>query len=287
LARGDLLTAQEALHQLEALVEQEGSANYARWVIDTRLYVWLAQGNRVEASVWAAQTMLSPNVSSPVRTEEVLMWVRVLLAQQQYALAVEQLQRWSQHLDRPGDIPTALEWMALSVVALRYADKREQAVRVATRLLALTELEGSIRVYLDAGEPMKQVLQTLLEASQGDDADILTISFSRPYVARLLAAFEQEEYKLKKGRDASPAPAYQTLPQLAHSAVPCTLSEPLSQQEQRVLRLLVAGQTYTEMAQALVVSPNTIKTQVSSIYRKLGVSRRAEAIAVTARLHLL
>jgi LuxR family maltose regulon positive regulatory protein len=287
LARGDLQTAQEALHKLEALVEQEGSANHARWVIDTRLHVWLAQGNLAEASVWAAQTMLSPNVSSPVHTEEVLMRVRVLLAQQQYALAVEQLQRWSQHLDRPGDIPTALEWMALSVVALRYADKREQAVRVAARLLALTDPEGSIRVYLDAGEPMKQVLQTLLEASQGDDPDSLTISFSRPYVARLLAVFEQEECKLKKGRDASPAPSYQTLPQPAHSTVPCTLSEPLSQQEQRVLRLLVAGQTYVEMAQALVVSPNTIKTQVSSIYRKLGVNRRAEAIAVTMRLHLL
>jgi LuxR family maltose regulon positive regulatory protein len=286
LARGDLQTAQEALHQLEALVEQEGSANHARWMRDTRLSVWLAQGNLAEASAWAAQTMLPPNVSSPVRTEEVLMWVRVLLAQQQYALAVEQLQRWSQHLDRPGDIPTALEWMALSVVALCYADKREQAVRVAARLLALTEPEGSIRVFLDAGEPMKQVLQTLLEASPGDDPDMLTNAFSRPYVARLLAVFEQEECTRTKGRDTPPAPAHQALPQPAHSAVPYAISEPLSQQEQRVLRLLVAGQTYAEMAQALVVSPNTIKTQVSSIYRKLGVSRRAEAIAVTARLHL-
>src|SRR5260370_42411623 len=114
------------------------------------------------------------------------------------------------------------------------------------------------------------------------------ISYTRPYVERLLAVCEQEKCKLKKGRDASsPASSYQMLPQPAHSAVPRTLSEPLSQQEQRVLRLLVAGQTYAEMAQALVVSPNTIKTQVSSIYRKLGVSRRAEAIAVTARLHLL
>src|SRR6266571_183904 len=63
--------------------------------------------------------------------------------------------------------------------------------------------------------------------------------------------------------------------------------EPLSRQELRVLRLLVDGQTYAEMAEALIVSPNTIKTQVSSIYRKLGVSRRAEAIAATQRLQLL
>jgi LuxR family maltose regulon positive regulatory protein len=41
------------------------------------------------------------------------------------------------------------------------------------------------------------------------------------------------------------------------------------------------------MAEALIVSPNTIKTQVSSIYRKLGVGRRAQAIEVTTRLHLL
>ena len=54
-----------------------------------------------------------------------------------------------------------------------------------------------------------------------------------------------------------------------------------------MLRLLVAGQTYAEMAEMLVVSPNTIKTQISSIYRKLGVSRRAEAIARTSHLHLL
>ena len=47
-----------------------------------------------------------------------------------------------------------------------------------------------------------------------------------------------------------------------------------------MLRMLVSGQTYTEMAEVLIVSTNTIKTQVSSIYRKLGVSRRAEAIAV-------
>src|SRR5260370_8096483 len=88
LARGDLQTAQEALHQLEALVEQEGSATHARWVIDTRLSVWLAQGNLVEASVWAAQTMLSPNVSSPLRTEEVLTRLRAFLAQQPYSLPV-------------------------------------------------------------------------------------------------------------------------------------------------------------------------------------------------------
>src|SRR5260221_8071892 len=95
------------------------------------------------------------------------------------------------------------------------------------------------------------------------------------------------ERRLAKMRDASPLPGRQARPRPPQGAVPRMLSEPLSRQEQLVLRRLCAGQTYVEMAEAFVVSPNTIKTQVSSIYRKLGVSRRAEAIAAAARLHLL
>lgn len=53
--------------------------------------------------------------------------------------------------------------------------------------------------------------------------------------------------------------------------------EPLSRQEQRVLRLLVADLSYPEIARELVVSINTVKTQVNSIYRKLNVHNRRQA----------
>jgi LuxR family maltose regulon positive regulatory protein len=59
--------------------------------------------------------------------------------------------------------------------------------------------------------------------------------------------------------------------------------EPLSPQEQRVLRLLDAGLSNPEIAEELVVSVNTIKTHVQSIYRKLGVSSRREARAFLRR----
>lgn len=52
--------------------------------------------------------------------------------------------------------------------------------------------------------------------------------------------------------------------------------EPLSQQEHRVLSLLAAGLTNTEIAESQVVSPNTVKTQVQSIYRKLNIHSRKE-----------
>ncbi|WP_236031165.1 response regulator transcription factor [Ktedonospora formicarum] len=65
------------------------------------------------------------------------------------------------------------------------------------------------------------------------------------------------------------------------------LIEPLSPQERRVLHLLVAGRSNPEIASALVVSVNTVKTHVRSIYRKLGVANRVEASVVAHSLHLL
>ncbi len=292
LARRDLGTAQEALQKAEALLEQEEFANNARWVVDTRLQVWLAQGNLAEASNWAAQTTLSPEAWDPLHKWEVLLLVRVALAQQQYARAVETLERFRGHLDQPADIEKTLEWMALYVVALHHAGKRAQVASVAARLFAMTEPEGFIRLYLDAGEPMRQALEALLEAASKESPDALqedgnsvsAVSISRSYVSRLLTAFEQE--RKRAHRADAPLTSQQEI-QPEPIAVERPGAEPLSRQELKVLRLLVAGQTYTEMAEALIVSPNTIKTQVSSIYRKLGVSRRAEAIAATQRLHLL
>ncbi len=287
LARGDLSTAQEVLQKLEALVEQEGFAEHAPWVVHTRVRLWLASRNLAQASEWAAQTTLSPEAWDPLRKGEVLLLVRVFLAQQQYTQAVQHLDRYREHLDRPADSEPTIEWMALHVVALHLAGKNEQAARGAARLLRLSEPEGCIRVYLEAGEPMKQVLKTWLSAPLQDDPTASEVSVSRLYVSRLLTAFEQEERRPSQGRDASPATTHKALPQFPQSAVPRAFIEPLSPQELKVLHLLVAGQTYAGMAEALVVSINTIKTQVSSIYRKLGVSRRAEAILATQRLHLL
>jgi LuxR family maltose regulon positive regulatory protein len=275
LAKGDLPSAELSLQKVESMIEQEGLANHTPGMIALRVHVWLAQMNLVEAGKWAAQTTLSPEAWNPLRKGEVLMLERVFLAQQQYTQAIETLERFREHLDCSGDIYTALEFLALSVVALHQLGKREQAIRFAVRLLQLSEPEGHIRVYLDAGLPMKHALFTLLKELQETESSPASVPISRLYVSRVLEAFEQEQRRAIHGKDSA---------RIAGQRVP---NEPLSRQEQRVLRLLVAGQTYTEMAEALVVSPNTIKTQISSIYRKLGVSRRAEAIAVAAHLHLL
>lgn len=61
----------------------------------------------------------------------------------------------------------------------------------------------------------------------------------------------------------------------------------LSERELEVLRLLPSGLSQREIAAELYVSFNTVRTHVSVIFRKLGVSSRAEAVARARELGLL
>jgi two-component system, NarL family, nitrate/nitrite response regulator NarL len=53
----------------------------------------------------------------------------------------------------------------------------------------------------------------------------------------------------------------------------------LSPREREVIRLLATGATNREIAAALSIGPETVKTLLRRTYDKLGVSRRAEAVA--------
>lgn len=66
----------------------------------------------------------------------------------------------------------------------------------------------------------------------------------------------------------------------ARDTYPATITQVrLTQRERRVLEHLAAGLTVQQTATALVVSYNTVKTQISSVYRKLGATHRTDAVA--------
>jgi LuxR family maltose regulon positive regulatory protein len=91
------------------------------------------------------------------------------------------------------------------------------------------------------------------------------------YVGKLLAALEQE---IKDGRRLG-------------RAVPGSMVEPLSERELEVLRLLTTHLSSTEIARELIISVNTVRSHIRSIYSKLGVHSREDAVQRAEKLDLL
>jgi two-component system, NarL family, response regulator YdfI len=65
------------------------------------------------------------------------------------------------------------------------------------------------------------------------------------------------------------------------------LAEPLSDRELEVLELLVEGLSNKLVAHRLSISEHTVKTHVASIFAKLGVSSRTEAVSQSIRRGLV
>ena len=59
---------------------------------------------------------------------------------------------------------------------------------------------------------------------------------------------------------------------------------PLTRRERHILELLRAGKTNAEIAAQVFISEKTVRNHLSSVYRKLGVSSRAQAIVKTGAL---
>ena len=58
-------------------------------------------------------------------------------------------------------------------------------------------------------------------------------------------------------------------------------------QEIKVLERLAAGQSNKEIAKALGLSPNTVKTHIANLFGKLEVSRRTQAVSKARDLRLI
>ena len=68
---------------------------------------------------------------------------------------------------------------------------------------------------------------------------------------------------------------------------PAATRPTLTPRELDVLRLVSQGATNRRIAEALGVGEKTVKTLLARAYLKLGVGRRAEAVSVATRLHLI
>lgn len=81
------------------------------------------------------------------------------------------------------------------------------------------------------------------------------------------------------------------LPLLASTATPATAVTTFTPTERELARLLATDLDLPEIARRRQVSVNTVKTQVRSIYAKLGVSRRSDALplltGLTAEQHVI
>jgi LuxR family maltose regulon positive regulatory protein len=114
---------------------------------------------------------------------------------------------------------------------------------------------------------------------------IRTIIDHGPMVSKLLSAFTPNRAVGQYVEELIDADSSMAAPLRQLVATP--LVDPLSPRELTVLRYLSSRLTNQEIASALYVSLNTLKSHVKSVYRKLAVASRQEAVEAGRQLRLI
>jgi LuxR family transcriptional regulator, maltose regulon positive regulatory protein len=276
VAQGDLNGALDLLDQAERLYDSNFSPN-VRPIATRKVRVWVAQGRLGEALGWAREQGLSvENELSYLHEFDHITLARVLLAcylsdhsNSSISEVMGLLERLLKAAEERGGKGSVIEILVLQAIAYHAQGNLPAALVSLQQVLALAEPEGYVRIFLDEGPNM---LQLLREAAA---SEIMPRQGLPTYTDKLLVAFEAEH---KRSADESPYPT---------PSASQPLIEPLSQRELEVLRLLKTELSGPEIAHELVISLSTVRTHTKSIYSKLNANNRRAAVKRAEDLHLI
>jgi LuxR family maltose regulon positive regulatory protein len=226
-----------------------------------RTRVWLAEG-RIELAAQWAEKYRQHGGTEYLREFEDLTLARVRLACGEPGAALSVLNPLLLSAEGAGRMGSAIEALALRALALCASEEVDEALGALERALWLARGGGYTRVFIDEGPPMARLL--CKAARRGVAVE---------QISRLLTAFGAE-LEQEKGTLCSEQKRYLSTP-----AADETWIEPLTKRQMEVLELLAKGMTNPEIAERLFISLPTVKSHTRSIYGKLGVHNRKEAVA--------
>ena len=289
-AQAGLALEQRDLDTAEQFTEQVLSISERR----RPLFEFLALLDRAE--IWATRGQVREALATIDAARHVLPGATpVLLARADELEALLRLSLGDLHTpaELGSGLPAASRGLLLARISLACDDHRAaQEYLQSPSLGELTPRRALMRQLLlaaaaiERGDPMVAgILGDALRTAR-EGGFLNTVVTTAPQVT---------SYLIEHSAPGRPDPFTEQLTAAAlevHAAQPWTASsgrvpaEQLTAAEARILELLPTS-TYLQMAATLYVSRNTVKTHLRSIYQKLGVASRAEAIERAVDLHLL
>jgi LuxR family maltose regulon positive regulatory protein len=234
----------------------------------------LRQGKMSEASHWARSFDPEPYHAAHRFYVPQLTLAKILLAEdtaESRQSAADLLARLHDFFTSIHNIRFLIDVLAVQSLVDDAQGDEPAALDILERAVHLAEPGGWIRLFVDLGPRMADLLERLRQGGVAPD-----------YIAQIMAAFPGATKDDGPLRETN-GPGSSTV---AHWG-PSSPVEPLTDRELDVLELLAQRLSNKEIAAHLVISPLTVKKHTVSIYGKLAVKNRRQAVSQAAELGIL
>ncbi len=268
LSQGDAAGAREMLHAGEHAMQHYTYGQAVAQQLVARIELYVALGDLEEATRLARDCHASvDDMPAQVYTYEHHILAKLLLMQGKTDEALPLVQYQLEAAKRDGRTGSEIKFLILSALVLQKKSQTSQALDALAHALALAEPEHFVRTFVDEGKPIAELLLAL-RTEQYRKSSYL---FSRAYIDMLLNVL---------GIGSTDVPSTSAV---QHAQ----LSEPLSERELEILRLIASGMSNGEITERLVIAMSTLKTHINHLYAKLHVRSRTQAIVQARVMQLL
>ncbi len=257
-SEGDLHSALELLNDAQRFYVRTPIPNL-RPVEAMQARIHIKQNHLNKAQAWAHQSGLSLQ-DNPIFLNEFghLTLARIVLAENQndqhFQTMLQMLESLLKQAESQNRLRSRIDILITQALAFSAKDSTK-AVAALEQVLTLAEPEGYLRLFVDEGKPMAELLSKFKSSKL------------QQYANRILAALTPSIHPS------------------SFSIQP--LIDPLSERELEVLHLIAQGLSNQEITQKLVVALSTVKGHNLRIFAKLQAKSRTEAVARARELGLL
>ena len=257
LAWGEVAKVRQTLTELEAFARQTDNPMFLTTFYSFTARTLLQQGE-IRAALQESEVAMAGGQPGPLQLFEhaALTRARVLIGQgrgPEVEEALALLDQWQPLVEQSHNTLRLIEILALRALAGHKSGQTKAALVWLKHAVTLARPGRLIRTFVDLGPAMAGLLELL--AKRGVEPD---------YVAQLLAAWPD------LARTAPDPPRIER--EVEHPL------ETLTNRELEILELLQQRLTNKEIAATLFISPLTVQRHASTIYQKLGVNNRRQAV---------
>ena len=242
--------------------ELSSSVNFNTAAIEAKLHAGL--GDLAFLSRWSAECGLSSDDELSInRAREYIVYARALLFQGSLDESLGLMRRLLLIAEAARAMLYEIELLILQAIALHAQGEVEQAMLPLGRALYLAEPEGYVRIFVDEGTRIQELLRQAVQRGLSSD-----------YVSRLLAVLEDS---LKFEGDKESGAVVQPF------TAQCDV---LTRREIEILKMLMTPRSVREISVELSIATSTLRTHLRNIYDKLGIHSRMEAVAIARELNI-
>ncbi|GAA3400084.1 LuxR C-terminal-related transcriptional regulator [Paenibacillus hodogayensis] len=270
---------------LSKIYEARGEPAYAEWLLqkaisdvqalpsphwqlllEARLVrIQLSQGRSDAGERWIAERHIRAEKTSIDREYVNVTLARFLIHQGHTEQAVWLLRQLVQDAKRVGRLGSQIEALLLLALAYDTQGKRVSAAVSLEEACKLAEPERYVRIFLDEGKPLADLISRSLRESRSQRSTAMT------YIKQLLPLFHHID-----------AGSVQT--DMVEETNETHII--LTKREREILQHIADGESIEEIARSLHISHGTVKRYTHNLYQKLQVKNRVQAVTKAKELRL-